>query len=694
MAIKGSAQATVIDVTDAYSIMLTSEAYTFIGNTAGAPIGSSCSTEVVAFCGKAPCKKISITAANIKCPSGITASVTNNNTVSPTVKFMTTAVITSACEATIPVEVDSVTINKKFSFAVAKTGATGSTGAQGPHGIQGVKGDKGDKGETGAAGRGIKSTSITYLTGTSATSTPTGTWLSTPPKTDLDKPYLWTRTVVTYTDNSSSTSYSVSSSIDGIEVGGRNLLKNSDAIYLIGSDYPSNTKREKGKITLLDNVRFNAYSWVENKMSETPEEMARKIGETYTASIEVKTTNLRQGNVYFSCSLRTNDYRTVFVAGTPVPANANEWQKISASFKISQTSLAVTKCLYNLDSNGAVVNKGTIIEYRNFKLEKGNVATDWTPAPEDQVNKGDVVNQTNAELELDGTVLRLKGEHVTVDTKNFKLDDKGNTTFSGDISGATGTFAGNVAAKSVVIESTDTTDAGKNAHMSVSSDGFNLITNSVTDSGASHTYFTQNNVSADQNGVNIEVADKAIVNGRTVTNAKNAVRITPLGTDISSDSINLNSASKVNVTAPEGFYVNGIKQCLYNWVNADTYDAKSTMVPVISGRDIHYRDIPNDEFTLTHSGNWYKYGKRTMLKLNGDYVGNYTTCPYPPKGNSVFQWVMLLNVSEGSWWPGFVEITTSGKVSFRTVTALGVTSLFNCTGTGFKAYGYIEFFNA
>ena len=650
MAIKGSAQATVIDVTDAYSIMLTSEAYTFIGNTAGVPIGSSCSTEVVAFCGKTPCKKISITAANIKCPPGITASVTNNNTVSPTVKFMTTAVITSACEATIPVEVDSVTINKKFSFAVAKTGV------------------KGDKGETGAAGRGIKSTSITYLTGTSATSAPSGTWLSTPPKTDLDKPYLWTRTVVTYTDNSSSTSYSVSSSIDGIEVGGRNLLMQ----YI----------RAGGRVTKIDDLSIKVGTEVGDTYFYLRAHQKLIKGEIYTISCDAS-------NVPSGCnwSFGVTSYQGTWLLhidkngrcyGTGTP-NSDEILP-GAEFVLD-------------DSNGRPSTAANII-LSNFKLEKGNVATDWTPAPEDQVNKGDVVNQTNAELERDGTVLRLKGEHVTVDAKNFTLDDKGNAAFSGDISGATGTFAGNVAAKSVVIESTDTTDAGKNAHMSVSSDGFNLITNSVTDSGASHTYFTQNNVSADQNGVNIEVADKAIVNGRTVTNAKNAVRITPLGTDISSDSINLNSASKVNVTAPEGFYVNGIKQCLYNWVNADTYDAKSTMVPVISGRDIHYRDIPNDEFTLTHSGNWYKYGKRTMLKLNGDYVGNYTTCPYPPKGNSVFQWVMLLNVSEGSWWPGFVEITTSGKVSFRTVTALGVTSLFNCTGTGFKAYGYIEFFNA
>lgn len=668
MAIKGSAQTTVIDVTDAYSIMLTSEAYTFIGNTAGAPIGSSCSTEVVAFCGETPCKKISIAAANIKCPPGITASVTNNNTVSPTVKFMTTAVITSACEATIPVEVDSVTINKKFSFAVAKTGATGSTGAQGPQGV---------KGETGAAGRGIKSTSITYLTGTSATSAPSGTWLPSPPQADPSNPYLWTRTIVTYTDNSTSTSYSVGSSIDGIEVGGRNLLINSGDLTKWICESGVIVTKEGDWFKVLDTKHASSRWGIYLDVILEPHT-------TYTLSVYCKNGNVNAG-----------------VGGgllepqTPPTAMGDWWHPANDSRFIKTITTDSSIKMWRVYLFVAPKATNQYAYFKLPKLEKGNKATDWTPAPEDQVNKGDVVNQTNAELELDGTVLRLKGEHVTVDTKNFKLDDKGNAAFSGDISGATGTFAGSVAAKSVVIESTDTTDAGKNARMSVSSDGFDLITNSVTDSGAGNTYFTQNNVSADQNGISIEVDDKAIIDGgRTVTNAKNAISITPQETDISSGSINLESRSNINFTAPAGFYVNGVKQFLYNWTNADTYDAKSTSVPVINGTDIHYRDIPNDEFALTHSGNWYKYGKRTMLKLNGDYVGNYTTCPYPPKGNSVFQWVMLLNVSEGSWWPGFVEITTSGKVSFRTVTALGVTSLFNCTGTGFKAYGYIEFFNA
>lgn len=49
MAIKSADQITIIDVTDAYSVMLTSEAYTFVGGTSGVAAGQSCITEAVAF---------------------------------------------------------------------------------------------------------------------------------------------------------------------------------------------------------------------------------------------------------------------------------------------------------------------------------------------------------------------------------------------------------------------------------------------------------------------------------------------------------------------------------------------------------------------------------------------------------------------------------------------------------------------
>ena len=49
MAIKSADQITIIDVTDAYSVMLTSEAYTFVGGTSGVAAGQSCTTEAVSY---------------------------------------------------------------------------------------------------------------------------------------------------------------------------------------------------------------------------------------------------------------------------------------------------------------------------------------------------------------------------------------------------------------------------------------------------------------------------------------------------------------------------------------------------------------------------------------------------------------------------------------------------------------------
>ena len=121
MAAKASCQVTIADITDAYSAVLTSETYTFMGNTSGAPIGSACTTQAMAYQGNIRCSKVTI--GTISCPTGISASVSNNGTISPTITFKTTAVISTACEASVPVIIDGITIYKKFSFAVANQGA-------------------------------------------------------------------------------------------------------------------------------------------------------------------------------------------------------------------------------------------------------------------------------------------------------------------------------------------------------------------------------------------------------------------------------------------------------------------------------------------------------------------------------------------------------------------------------------------
>jgi hypothetical protein len=138
MAIKAADQITLIDVTDAYSVMLTSEAYTFVGGVSGVSAGQTCSTEAVAYCGQNQCSSVTVDAKAITCPTGISATVENSGTAKAKITFTTTATVSTACEATIPVVVDGITVNKKFSFAVAKAGMNGQNGKNGKDGAAGA----------------------------------------------------------------------------------------------------------------------------------------------------------------------------------------------------------------------------------------------------------------------------------------------------------------------------------------------------------------------------------------------------------------------------------------------------------------------------------------------------------------------------------------------------------------------------
>lgn len=64
-------------------------------------------------------------------------------------------------------------------------------------------------GQKGENGKGITSTEIRYQLSTSGTTVPTGTWLSSIPS-PVKGQYLWTRTVISYSEGPNSTAYSTS----------------------------------------------------------------------------------------------------------------------------------------------------------------------------------------------------------------------------------------------------------------------------------------------------------------------------------------------------------------------------------------------------------------------------------------------------------------------------------------------------
>ena len=142
MTVKAAAQQTLIDMTDAYSVFLTSEAYTFPGTTSGAVNGSSCTTSVLVYRGDTQ-MDCSVTAASIVKPTSITVSVDNTtNTKEPKLTITTTSALTGSADIELPVVITGagITITKKFSVSVAKTGNTGATGANGTNGTNGTNG--------------------------------------------------------------------------------------------------------------------------------------------------------------------------------------------------------------------------------------------------------------------------------------------------------------------------------------------------------------------------------------------------------------------------------------------------------------------------------------------------------------------------------------------------------------------------
>ena len=218
MAIKSADQITIVDVTDAYSVMLTSEAYTFVGGVGGVGSGQACTTEAVAYCGSNQCAAVNVTVGDIVCPTGISAKVENSGTSKVKITFTTTATISTSCEATIPVVVDGITVNKKFSFAVAKAGQNGSSVT-------------------------VKSTSVTYQAGSSGTVKPTGTWNADVPSVGNGQ-YLWTKTVVNYSDGTSTEAYSVSYKGTNGQNGTSVTVKSNSVTYQVsasGTTTPTGT---------------------------------------------------------------------------------------------------------------------------------------------------------------------------------------------------------------------------------------------------------------------------------------------------------------------------------------------------------------------------------------------------------------------------------------------------------------------
>lgn len=262
-----------------------------------------------------------------------------------------------------------------------------------PRGATGATGSKGDKGDTGATGKGVKSTAVTYQASSSGTTIPTGVWSATPPATSADKPYFWTRTIITYTDNTTSTAYNVGSTPEGIVVGGRNLATNTNkgttgwSWSMQTGGYSKESVSETGVNTCKltrDSVKQSGWSVIQfSYIGRTKWE----ADTNYTVSVDVKASVSTSMNPGF----RHSDGSNMLIQSCKAVNNktvANVWTKLVWVVKSAATLPSGTS--QNTYFTGMNSNVGVSYQFKNLKIEKGNTATDWTPAPEDYVSFVDV----------------------------------------------------------------------------------------------------------------------------------------------------------------------------------------------------------------------------------------------------------------------------------------------------------------
>lgn len=290
-------------------------------------------------------------------------------------------------------------------------------------GAPGANGQPGAPGAPGQNGNGISSTSVTYQAHNSQTSTPTGTWLSTIPALSTDKPYLWTRTIVYYTDGTDSTSYSVSSTLDGIKVGGRNLAQGTNN----GSTGWSWVK-QNGTVTTeseiynsVNGVHFTvtgAISGLSYISYRNINPRVYELNTEYTVSFDVLMTTSTSLAVCIQDGDGTSQLAPNVSTGS-IPANT--WTNVSVTIKTNsvEPDSRNANVLYIVGMSNSVDYE---ISFKNLKIEKGNSATDWTPAPEDVDNQ---IGSVNDELQgaIDTTNGNLNQTNQNVADLNNRYDD-------------------------------------------------------------------------------------------------------------------------------------------------------------------------------------------------------------------------------------------------------------------------------
>ena len=223
--------------------------------------------------------------------------------------------------------------------------------------------------------------------------------------------------------------------VDSLQVGGRNLLK--DTANFGYSGMPSGAKDGwlEASDATLESEKYNGLTVRSLKNVTRGLAMCRykftgfNLGDTYTLSFWAKGTINKikcffHGDTGFigakvvNASIPYSD-RTVFGDGMCVFTNPQitNWTRISITWQLDSKGdiNVVKKVLINTDEVEAT---GGDLYVCGVKLEKGNQATDWSPAPEDLTLNSNPVNSILTTLSAENPSTTLGGTWTQLGTES------------------------------------------------------------------------------------------------------------------------------------------------------------------------------------------------------------------------------------------------------------------------------------
>lgn len=331
MATKAKNQMTVIDLTDGYSVNLSCDSYTFMGDTDSVSSTQTVTSVIQALCGD---EIVACSVGKISTPEGLSI-VSDGKTPSPTLTITATSALTRNGSVIIPISIGEITISKAFSYSIAFKGATGAKGDRGLQGLQGPEGQQGIQGPAGTNGKTtyfhIKYSTVPNPTSASQMTETPSTYIGTyvdftqEDSTDPSK-YTWSRFV-------GAQGAKGDQGIQGIngENGKTSYLHIAYANSADGSSGFSTTdstgKLYIGQYTDFasgDSTDYKKYSWTKIKGETGAQGPQGQTGAQGKPGVDALTLVISssKGNIFKNTAIATTLTAHVYKAGTEITGSA------------------------------------------------------------------------------------------------------------------------------------------------------------------------------------------------------------------------------------------------------------------------------------------------------------------------------------------------------------------------------------